>query len=304
MKRQYAFIAIFVALGAIVALRAQETVFKVDVRLVRLLVTVKNSAGELVGSLDKDDFTVADNGVKQEIAAMERETSQPLSVSLLLDTSASTAKDLRYEIASIEKFLHALVEEGNDRDAVALYEFNWQVTLLNTFTRRPARIVDRLRLVKPEGGTSLYDAIYFSSGDLRDRDGRHVIVAVTDGGDTTSGKKFKDAVEAAHRADAVVYPVVVVPITNPAGRNTAGEHALETLAEQTGGRTFYPSVGESLDKAFSDILRELRTQYMISYYPRGVPVGDRAFHSVKVTVPERTDLRVSSRNGYYGDSAR
>jgi Ca-activated chloride channel homolog len=304
MKKCYLLFVVFLALGALLAIRAQETVFKIDVRLVRLLVTVKNSEGELVGSLEKSDFKITDNGVPQEIAVLERQTAQPLSVTLLIDSSASTGKDFKYEIASIEKFVRALVEEGNERDAAALYSFNWQVTLLNTFTRRPARVIDRLKLIKPEGGTSLYDAIYLAGGDLRDRDGRHVMVAVTDGDDTTSSKKFRDAVEAAQRADAVVYPVVVVPITNPAGRNTGGEHALETLAAQTGGRTFYPTVGESLDRVFADILRDLRTQYLLGYYPRGVSVGDRAFHSVKVQVPQRTDLRVSSRNGYYGDSAR
>jgi len=293
-------------LGALIAFAAsaQEPVFNLDVRLVRMLVTVKNSAGELIGGLGKTDFRITDSGVPQEIAIFERLTAQPLSVTLLIDTSASTAKDIKYEIASLQKFLKALIEEGNPEDTVSLYSFNWQVTLLNTFTRRMARIEESLSQLKPDGGTSLYDAIYLSSQELRGREGRHVIITVSDGGDTTSSKKFRDAVEAAQRADAAVYNIVVVPITNPVGRNTGGEHALETLSASTGGRVFYPSVGEPLDRAFTGILRELRTQYLLVYYPRGVPTGDVKYHPVRVELPQRKDLRISTRAGYYGDTSR
>jgi Ca-activated chloride channel family protein len=291
------------ALCAAGVVLAQEPVFKVDVRLVRLLVTVKDAAGQLVGSLDRTQFTVTDNGVRQEITAFERQTAQPLSVALLIDTSGSTGKDLKYETTSIGTFLKAFLGEGNPEDAVALFSFNDEVTLLNNFTRRMDRIEDRLKLLRPDAGTSLYDAVYLAAPDLRNRQGRTVIVVVTDGGDTTSKKKYRDAVEAAQRADAVLYALVVVPITNPAGRNTGGEHALEAMVEATGGRMFYPSLGAELDRAFADILRDLRTQYLIGYYPRGVPQGDRNFHTVHVGL-ERKELRVSTRTGYYGDSSR
>ena len=158
--------------------------------------------------------------------------------------------------------------------------------------------------MKADAGTSLYDAIYLSSSALRDRDGRHVIVVVTDGGDTTSAKKYPDALAAAQRADAVIYPIVVVPITNAAGRNIGGEHALETLAQSTGGRAFYPTRRRELDRTFADILRDLRTQYLIGYYPRGPPAGDGKFHRVRLELPQRPDLRISTRAGYYGVVSR
>jgi Ca-activated chloride channel homolog len=299
--RALRYLALFLTVAT---LGAQQPSFKIDVRLVRLLVTVKTAAGDLVGLLNRADFTVQDDGVAQDIAVFEHQTAQPLSVTLLIDTSSSTGKDLRYETMSVAKFLSALVQEGNPDDAVSLYTFNWQVTLLNSFTRRTSRIEESLKTLHPEGGTSLYDAVYLSSRELRDRDGRHVIVAVSDGGDTTSSKKYADAVDAAQKADAVFYPIVVVPITNDAGRNTGGEHALETLAASTGGRAFYPSVGASLDRAFEEILRDLRTQYLIGYYPRGVIAGDRHFHAVRVELPKRRDLRVSTRTGYYGEVSR
>jgi len=300
-RRRCAPVALLLAATSV--LIAQEPVFKVDVRLVRLLVTVKNAAGELVGSLDRSLFTVTDNGVAQEITAFERQTAQPLSVALLIDISGSTAKDLRYEITSVDKFLKAFIGEGNPADAVALFSFNDQITMLNNFTRQIARIDDSFRNLRADAGTTLYDAVYLAAPSMRDRQGRHVMVVVTDGGDTTSTKKYRDAVEAAQRADAVVYSVVVVPIPNPAGRNLGGEHALEAITDATGGRMFYPAIGAELDRAFADILRDLRTQYLIGYYPRGVPQGDRAFHTVHVGL-ERKDLRVSTRTGYYGDSSR
>ena len=274
---------------------------KVDVKLVRLLVSVKDAKGELVGSLEKPDFTVFDSGVKQEVAVFEHHTELPLSVSLLIDTSGSTAKDLRYETTSLEKFIHALLREGNPDDAAALYSFNDQVTLLNSFTRREQRLIDSLKELRASAGTSFYDAILLASRAQLRREGRHVIVAVTDGGDTTSDKKFADAREAAQNADAVVYPILVRPITNDAGRNLGGERALETLANDTGGRVFQPAGAAELDAAFTQILRDLRTQYLVGYYPRNLPIDTPRFHLVKVEL-SRKDLRATTRTGYYGDA--
>jgi Ca-activated chloride channel homolog len=280
-------------------------VIKVNVRLVRMLVTVKDAAGQLIGSLNKSDFTVYDNGVKQDIAVFDRETEQPLSVAMLVDTSASTGIELHYELDSVSRFLKVLLGEGNPDDTVALYSFNWDVTLLSGYTKRFARVDQKLKLLKSEGGTSLYDAIYLASGELAYRNGRHVMVLVTDGGDTTSHKDYHQALEAAQLADTIMYPVLVVPISNDAGRNVGGEHALTTLAAGTGGHVFTPSLGAQLDRAFDDILRELRTQYLIGFYPKDVPPGKDRFHTLKVTVQNTVanrGLRVGTRSGYYGEA--
>src|SRR5205823_4525402 len=151
-----------------------------------------------------------------------------------------------------------------------------------SFSRREARLNAALREIHPDGGTSMYDALSLASDGLKDRQGRHVMIVVTDGGDTTSKTKYRDALEAVQRAKASIYSILVVPISNDAGRNTGGEHALETLAASTGGRVFSPSIGPQLDKAFNDILRDLRTQYLIGYYPRNLPVDAPAFHPVRV----------------------
>ena len=283
--------------------QTQDSVIRVNVRLVRMLVTVKDSDGQLIGSLNKSDFTVLDSDVPQDISVFERQTEQPLSVALVMDTSASVGIELRYELDSAAKFLRALISEGNPRDQAALYSFNWQTTLLRNFTRRFNLLEQSLRQIRTEGGTSLYDTIFLVSRELENREGRHIMVMVTDGGDTTSTKDFHQALESAQRADVVMYPVVVIPIENNAGRNTGGENALTTLSVGTGGRVFTPSSAAELDRAFEEILRDLRTQYMIGYYPKDVPPSKDRFHILKVSVtaPGR-NLRVSTRSGYYSEA--
>jgi Ca-activated chloride channel family protein len=281
-------------------LLAQDTTIRVDVRLVNVIATVRNKTGELVGSLEKDDFEIRDNGVPQEIRFFGRQTDQPLSVALLVDTSGSTAKDLGYETAAAGKFLHALLAEGKPEDRVALYSFNYDIQQGN-FTRNYASLERELKFLKGETGTSLYDAIYFAAQGLEGRQGRKAIVVMTDGGDTTSARDLKTALRAAQMADAVLYAIVVLPITNPAGRNVGGENALHFMAEGTGGRTFYPGVNAQLDKAFADILRELSTQYVLGFYPRGAPVSKDPFHKLEVRL-KSPELRVSARTGYYGEA--
>jgi Ca-activated chloride channel family protein len=286
------------ALFLTMTLGAQST-FRHDVTLVRLLVGVKNQAGDVIGSLGQDEFEVLDCGVKQQIAVFDRQTAQPLSVSVLIDASGSTLKDVRYETGSIAKFFKALIKEGNPKDMAALYSFNYEVRLLHDFTRSLNQLVDQLTKIKPTAGTSLYDAVHFSAHALQGREGRHVMVIVSDGGDTTSYFKYHDALEAAQKADAVIYGIIVVPISNDAGRNIGGEHTLVQFGSNTGGRVFYPTVAD-LDKAFGEILIDLRTQYLLGYYPKDLPKDAKSFHPVAVHV-KRPDLRVSTRSGYYSD---
>ncbi len=99
----------------------------------------------------------------------------------------------------------------------------------------------------------------------------------------------------------MIYPLGVLPITNDAGRNVGGENALKYIADRTGGRCQYPAVGADLDKAFNDIIGELRTQYMLGFYPQNVPLTKSPFHKLEIRV-KNPELRVSARNGYYGDS--
>lgn len=272
--------------------------FSVKVNLVRLLVSVRDESGAPVTNLNKQDFELFDSGLPQDVAVFERNTSLPLSVAILIDTSGSTRIDLHYEVDSVLKFIPTLLQAGNPDDTFALFSFNWRTNLEVDFSRNQHRAEHVLHALRGEGGTSLYDAIFLASDTLSDREGRHVMVVVTDGGDTTSYKGYLDALKAAQRADVVMYPIVVVPIANDAGRNIGGEHALATLAESTGGRIFNPQSFDQLDQAFTQILQELRTQYLLGYYPKNVREEPSLFHPVKVEVRDRS-LRVSARSGYY-----
>src|SRR5579862_4494262 len=128
------------ALAALAAFAQSSPDIRVDVNLVRVLATVKDPAGQPVGSLAKEDFTILDNNTPQVISYFDRRTAQPLSVALLIDTSGSTAKDLKFEVDSVGHFLHALFAEGNPSDSVALFSFNWQVIEHNHFTRNAPSI--------------------------------------------------------------------------------------------------------------------------------------------------------------------
>jgi len=279
---------------------AQDPKFSTDVRLVHVIATVKNASGELVADLQKEDFEILDNGAKQEVAHFGRQTDQPLSVALLVDTSGSTAKDLAYETTSAAKFLNTLLGESNPADRVALFSFNYDIQQ-GGFTRNYTGLERQLKTLRGEAGTSLYDAVYFAGKALEPRQGRKAIVIMTDGGDTTSSRDLTAALKSAQLADAVIYAVVVLPITNASGRNTGGEHALEFMAKGTGGRTYYPGINAQLDKAFADIVRELRTQYVLEFYPKNVPLTKNPFHNLEVRTKSES-LRVSARNGYYGES--
>jgi Ca-activated chloride channel homolog len=266
--------------------------------LVRVLATVRDAQGGLVANLGKQDFRVFDSGVQQELAVFEQTTSVPLSVAVLMDTSGSVQNDLHYEEESVLRFIPALLDSGNPQDAFALFTFNWHTSLEADFSRSKKRAERVLHGLRGEGGTSLYDAVFLASDTLAARDGRHVMVVVTDGGDTTSYKRYEDALAAAQRADIILYPVVVVPISGDAGRNTGGEHALATLAASTGGRIFYPEGFDRLNEAFTAIIRELRTQYLLGFYPRDVREEPRLFHPVKVEVRDPS-MHVTARSGYY-----
>ncbi|MEI9813089.1 MAG: VWA domain-containing protein [Acidobacteriota bacterium] len=282
---------------------AQEPTYSTSVTLVRLVVSVKNDQGQVVGDLQKSDFKVFDSGVPQTIQYFEHHTEVPLSVSILIDTSGSTGKDLDYETNAVGKFIRALLREGNPADAVALYSFNHEVTLEASFTRNQGRLENRLGRLKGESGTALYDAIYLASRQVDDRDGRHVLIIVTDGGDTYSKQTFLSALRTAQMAEAIVYPILVTPITNEPGRNLGGEHVLSQLATDTGGRVFEPIQSHQLDQRFAEILRDLRTQYLLGYTPTGLPPGLPSFHPIRVEL-NRKELKVSTRNGYYEDTAK
>ena len=296
------FLFSLVSAGALISADPEkhtDITFKVDVSLVNLLVTVKDPRGAPVADLEAANFTITDTGKAREIAVFERRTNRPLSVSLMLDTSLSTAKELRFERDSAKRFFEKLLGPGSHPgDRMAVLQFAESVELLAPFTNSKKRIRKGLGNIQKGGGTSMYDAILLSSHQLRRRSGRRVMIIITDGGDTTSYTGFQEALESAHETDAVIYGIIVIPIRSDAGRNTGGENALKVLAANTGGETFVQYANENLDEAFDEILESLRTQYLIAYYPPKRASELERFRRIQVTV-DRPGARVLSRNGYY-----
>lgn len=298
--------AVVVLAACLTALSAQqETTFRVDVSLVSVLVTVKDADGTPIGDLEREDFTVTDGGIPRPIAVFERRTDRPISVALMIDASLSTAIELRQERISARRFVENLLREGSHPDdRVAVLKFSAYVDLLAGFTRSIRTLSGALRTVRPESGTALYDAIVVTSEELAGRAGRRVMIIITDGGDTTSSTSFQDALRATQAIDGVIYGIIVMPIKSDAGRNTGGENALKTLARATGGATFVLlGPPEDMNQAFDQILRNLRTQYLLGYYPPELPETNETFRPITVKA-NRPGVTVLARNGYFLPEAR
>jgi Ca-activated chloride channel homolog len=274
-----------------------ETI-KVDVKLVNVFVTVTDQQGAPIGGLSKDNFQLREDGVAQKIAVFDKESALPLSIALEIDTSLSTRKDLPLELSSARSFVHAILRPV---DALSLYGFSEIVDQLVPFTSNLKQIDRGLDRMQLGAATALYDALYLGSEALERRQGRKVLVVITDGGDTVSKTDYKEALRAAQEAEAIVYSIIIVPIEASAGRDTGGEHALIQLSHDTGGRYFYATSGPQLDNAFRQISDELRTQYLLAYYP-SQRLSDSDYRRIDVAVSgvsPGSDYKVRHRTGYY-----
>jgi len=279
-----------------------ETTFRVNVKLVNVFSTVTNSGGAPVSTLKQEDFQVFEDGNPQKIAVFQRESELPLSIVLAIDTSLSTRNDQKLELESARRFAHAILRPI---DGISLFQFSEVVDQLTPFTA-DIRVIDRgISRIRTGAATALYDTLYLGSDALMDRRGRKVMVVITDGGDTVSKTSYQDAVREAQQAEVILYSIIIVPIESNAGRDIGGEHALIQLSRDTGGKYFYASSLEQLDAAFHQISDELRTQYLIAYYP-SARLADSEFRRIEIKIdpatkdyPDPSALQVRHRTGYY-----
>jgi len=288
-----------VLLTAPAGLTAQETTFHVDVKLVNIFVNVTDRNGAIVGGLTRDDFAIFEDGRPQQIAYFDRESAMPLNLVLAIDTSGSVHKDLGEEVAAARRFVGVILRP---QDQMSVIQFATTVQVLSPFTNKVSAIDRSLDRLRPDWSSAVYEAICQGSESLGGKDGRKVLVIVSDGDDTAKTSTYPEALEAALRNEVMIYSLIDVPIEASAGRDTGGEHALITLAEQTGGKHFYVSEG-GLDKAFAKVSDDLRTQYVLGYYPRHQMPGTD-FHRIVVTIPRAANDEFNIRNkaGYYADS--
>ena len=274
---------------------------RVNVRLVNVFVTVTDVNGAPVPGLDQTDFAVTEDGHPQKIAFFERDTGMPLSIVMAIDTSGSVHKDLSIEKNAAHNFVHALLRPVDQMD---LMDFNSDVREVVSFTNNVHRIDSGLQNLSSGPATALYNAIYLASQSLAQRRGRKVLVLISDGGNTVKGTDYAQALEQALRGEVMVYSIIDLPIVADAGRETAGEHAMITLSEQTGGKYYYAESG-NLDAIFRKVSEDLRTQYLIGYYPTRRNT-DTQFRAINVTLtkpsPQADPYVIRNRTGYYANT--
>ena len=266
-----------------------------EVTLVGLLASVLDKNGRPALGLTAEQFELYEEGVKQKIEVLDPETTQPLDLALMIDSSLSEVKELEFEEDAAARFIQKLVRPA---DRLAVYEFADVVTQIAPYSSNVPSLQAGLRRITPGDGTALYDAIFLGSEGLAKNPAgrRRAIVLVTDAGETTSRADFETARRAALRADTLLYTIVVRAVKNEGGRNTAGEHALETIADSTGGAIYFPDSIAQLGDMFDLIDRELRTQYRIGYYPDPHPPAG-LYRSLEVRV--KCECKVRSRKAYF-----
>lgn len=270
---------------------------RVNVKLVNVFVNVTDANGAPVGGLTKDNFMLSEDGRPQKIAVFDRESAVPLQIVLAIDTSGTVHKDMSIEEHAAREFVHALLRPVDQLD---LMEFASDVREVVPFTNNLHQIDNGLERLRPGEATALYDTIFLASQSLAGRPGRKVLVLITDGDDTVKGVDYPRALEAALRSEVLVYSIIDVPIASDAGRDTGGEHALITLSQDTGGKHYYAESSE-LESAFQKVSEDLRTQYLLGYYPSGHSTSpDFRTISVALTgVVGASDYSLRHRTGYY-----
>ncbi|MGH9685407.1 MAG: VWA domain-containing protein [Candidatus Acidiferrales bacterium] len=281
------------------SLRAQAQrkpgTIKIDVDLVDILATVIDSHGQPVADLAQDSFQLLEEGVPQKIIRFEAETNRPLDLALMIDTSMSAVAEMKFESEAAAHFIRQVVRPG---DALSVFEFSDSVEQLASFSADVSKLQEAVRHIEPGAGTSMYDAVVLASQSLERRppNRRRAIVLLTDAGETTSVSKFEDARRAAIASQALLYTIVIRIVKNENGRNTGGEHALITITDSTGGAFFTLDGYDQLQTMFDRIDRELRTQYLLGYYPSPTPPPGSLRH---VEVKVKSGDTVRSRKEYF-----
>jgi Ca-activated chloride channel homolog len=292
------------AVHAIPQQQQSQDTFHVNVRLVNVFVNVTDAEGAPVGALSQKDFTLSEDGIPQKISYFERQTEMPLNLVLAIDTSGSVRKDMDIEKHAAHDFIRALLRPV---DRLDLMDFNSGVREVVPFTSDVHKLDDGLNNLDIGPATALYDAIYLASEALAPRHGRKVLVVISDGGNTVKSVDYPEALEEAIRSEVMVYSLIDLPILNDAGRDTGGEHALITLSQGTGGKFYYAQYGD-LTAAFQKVSEDLRTQYLIGYYPvqRRSPTDFRriqvALKPDAATPHPATDV-LRYRPGYYAPAS-
>jgi len=292
-------LALVLAVAAAIGLGAQQR-FRAGVELVSLTVTVTDPSGKYVTDLNQEDFDVYEDGAKQNVIFFTK-TQQPISLALLLDTSASMEERMPIAQEAAIGFARQLHKD----DQAEVIDFDSQVRILSPFTNDGAALEKAIRATTPNGSTSLYNAIYISLKDLKKVRAantndirRQAIVLLSDGDDTSSLIEFDEVLDLAKRSETVIYAIGLRQGEIGRREFKEAEFVLRQLAQETGGRAYFPTDARELQKIYQAIWDELSSQYTIAYSSSN-PKRDGAWRRIQVR-PSRSGVTARTKLGYYG----
>lgn len=291
---------------------------KIPVNLVDVLFTVLNRRNKLVSDLEKQDFKIFDDNSPQDIRFFSKQTDLPLRIGMLLDTSNSIRDRIKFEQDAANNFLFSVLRRG--KDEAFLMTFDDEPQVIQGFTPDTGKLRDQILRTRAGGGTAVYDAIYEACfnelshpprppGDQPDVV-RRVMILISDGEDNLSSHTRAEAIEMAQRSSVVIYTISTstqwVTLDDPGKEKsgnrkyhlTDGDKILQDLAEETGGRAFFPYHVDDLDQSFQDIGEELRNQYSIAYNPSNHAYDGR-YHKIKIEMPDHKGYQARARRGYF-----
>jgi Ca-activated chloride channel family protein len=268
-----------------------------DVSRVNMLFTVSDKKGRFITDLTKDDFDVFESKKSQSIIEFSAESDLPLRLAILIDTSNSIRERFRFQQEAATAFIDGTVRPRQDRALVV--SFDTAAELVTDLTDNLSVLEKAIQGLRPGGGTSMYDAIFFASRDKLMQDQplykfRRAMVVLSDGEDNQSRNTRDQALEMAQKADVTIYTIS----TNITHIETEGDKVLRYFAAETGGQAFFPFKASDLNQSFENIANELRHQYNIFYRPEPLKT-DGLYHSVDIRVKGHKDMIVRARKGYY-----
>lgn len=288
-----------------------DQVIKLGTQLITVPFNVTDKENRFINDLTKDDIEILEDNKPQEISSYERQTDMALTIAMLIDISGSMEQVLPEEVSAGKRFFEKILRPRKDLGAVVTFEH--ESVLVQDLTSNVERLkhaLDGVRVpVIPTrhpggrgtppingdydiGSTAMYDSIYATSADLLSPEaGRRVIILLTDGVDTSSQVKMKDAIERAWKSEIILYAIGI-------GFDDVNEGTLKRIAKETGGRAFFPRDEEDLDIAYRQIEEDLRAQNLLTYQPTN-DANDGSFRTIQVRIKNRKDLTVRHRRGYF-----
>ncbi|MFP5264419.1 MAG: VWA domain-containing protein [Blastocatellia bacterium] len=279
-----------------------DSPIKLSADLVTVITSVTDAAGNQINDLAQSDFEIYEDNTPQDIAGFYREGQMPLRLIFLFDTSSSIRHRFDFEQRAAAQFFRQVMRPG---DQGAIMSVSTDPKLESQFTPDVDKLVNTLANMKPEGATSLYNAMIEAAKYIRPAEGRHVMVVLSDGTDTSSSTTLAQALTEVQKSDAIIYAVHSTGIAPSANvQDLAGEFVLKAMCEDTGGRAFFPPIYQEqkkeirdLDEIYRRVAAEVRAQFVLTYYSKG---GGRpnTFKAVRVAV-KRPGLQVRARRGYY-----